>query len=360
MASLWSRMQRLRSSSSNSCPVVPSFERDHDNKVPPLGDDGVEEYFPLPLTSYPVMMLPCIHNTCSIFNPVTCKFTKSTYPGAKVNYFSSFPAFFNQEWMASLLHPRQSHDPGQSFISLPSFHTIPGLHSLPIDAADPDLKAMAPPGTADCFFYHTNVRDDVEVIKLLPGDLRKELSLGCFALSSAPTDDNCVAVLSPSRFSAILLALTLLSVGSETLVGVVYLSVLIMTRYLELSFMRWSNITLYYPMYLVETPQGDPLLVLRYLVPLKYDDDDDHMMMMIKVVAEDFFLDDTALFVGATSFCVSVGDYPCLMPNSVYFFGRHEIGFCNLRDRTFTHFYQPFEILKEEGTMYPMWVSRPQ
>ncbi|KAJ4851480.1 hypothetical protein Tsubulata_031153 [Turnera subulata] len=103
--------------------------------------------------------------------------------------------------------------------------------------------------------------------------------------------------------------------------------------------------------YLAQSPQGDLLLVLRYID--EYRTLGFHVYKLCfdqqrKVVAEEFNLDDTTLFAArGESFTVPVREYPGLMPNSVYFFGFYEIGFYNLPHRAFTHFYQPFEILRK-------------
>ncbi|KAJ4839368.1 hypothetical protein Tsubulata_035764 [Turnera subulata] len=448
MPSLWSRIRRLGSTEQeeeeeegSSCRVVPTFERDHDNKVPPLGNNEVQE-FPLPLTSYPVLMLPVTHTTCRLFNPVTGKFTRFSYPdGGKISYSSSIPAFSNGHgWVSYFTNNDCSmilsnnvlsdSNPSATAITLPPFHTIPNLHSLPIEAADPDLKAAAPPGT-DCFFYYTNVRDGEEVIKFLPRRLMVEMILGCFALSSSsPTEDNCVAFLSPGRYlrhtlgidfafcrigdarwSTAPLCLDHYNKVDQCFIEKVVYSrreklFYVLSRHMCIQVVEFNDddpaslpkrlcsphcvpvdpyrvayelyrdevLPVYHSMYLVETPQRDPLLVLHYFVPIEYDDEEEegkyrsvgfHVYKLCfdrqKVVAEEFFLDDTALLVDVASFvCVSVRDDPGLMPNSVYFFGRHEIGFYNLLDRAFTHFYQPFEMLMEEISGQPMWVSRPQ
>ncbi|KAJ4823230.1 hypothetical protein Tsubulata_004497 [Turnera subulata] len=91
--------------------------------------------------------------------------------------------------------------------------------------------------------------------------------------------------------------------------------------------------------YLVESPQGDLLKIERYYLCLEKDGSimeskyADYLKVRYRTVyfivykmdvekqmAEDFNLEDMAVFVGKNqSFCVSVGDYPGLSPNSIYF-----------------------------------------
>ncbi|KAJ4845661.1 hypothetical protein Tsubulata_050856 [Turnera subulata] len=404
---------------------------------PPLGDHNEVQEFPLPLSSYPVLMLPSYGTTCRVFNPVTREFTRITYPGGAGGKFcssSSFPYLDQHGWIpfctyndcSLILANGLLSNENPPTISLPPFHTLPNLHSLPIDAADPQLKAKAPPGT-DCFFHYTAVQDGKKVIKLLPRDIRPYFGLGSLKLSSAPTNDDCVALLTPSprlrrdlgidfaycrigdtRWSTVPLPPDHKEFDSQ-FYNVVYsrrdrlfyaitrgsciqvidfnepdsprkrlCSAAPVPRHLVVGKEVYGggipSLACCESM-LVESPQGDPLLVHQYHVP--YEDADEacgdeyrtlgfHVYKLSfsqqKLVAEEFNLDGTALFVdyGSASFTVPVCDYPGLLPNSVYFFGLHEIGYYNLLHRAFTHFYQPFEIPLSYITSYPMWVSRPQ
>ncbi|KAJ4847016.1 hypothetical protein Tsubulata_039932, partial [Turnera subulata] len=175
---------------------------------PPIGDHNEVQEFPLPLSSYPVLMLPSSDTTCRVFNPVTRQFTRITYPGGgaggKLSSSSSFPYFSQHGWLSFVTYNDCSlilangllSNENPPIISLPPFHTLPNLHSLPIHAADPQLKAKAPPGT-DCFFHYTSVQDGEE-FKFLPRDIRRAFGVGSFMLSSAPTNDDCVGLLIPS------------------------------------------------------------------------------------------------------------------------------------------------------------------
>ncbi|KAJ4845412.1 hypothetical protein Tsubulata_048566 [Turnera subulata] len=432
---------------STSRPTLPRKPvGDHENKVPPLGNEVQE--FPLPLSSYPVLMLPDTKNTCRLFSAVTGKFTTFTYPvgeGGKFCCSASFPhssqhgwmSFFTKNDCSVILANGVFSNKNPSTISLPPFNTIPNLHSLPIPIDDPEAKAWVPPGT-DCFFYYTDVRNGIRV-KLLPRGLRANLTAGHFVLSSAPTEDDCVVFLHPyfalrrglgidfaycrigdTRWSTA----PLLPPGGDRkkkkkesgyppiMWYVVYSSrdklfyvlnpdcciqlidfndpdsappkrlcspepaaPVVDSHQLGKEFYGDVGPSLECREYLAESPQGDPLLVLRYGVPHE-DGRKEHREQRTlgfhvyklcfneqrQVVAEEFNLDGTALFVeDGASFTVPVRDYPGLMPNSVYFYGLYEIGFYNLLDRSFTHFYQPFEIIVEEClTSYPFWVSRPQ
>ncbi|KAJ4835993.1 hypothetical protein Tsubulata_031919 [Turnera subulata] len=404
---------------------------------PAIGDHNEVQEFPLPLSSYPVLMLPSYGTTCRVFNPVTREFTRITYPGGAGGKFcssSSFPYLDLQHgWLPFCTYNDCSlvlangllSNENPPTISLPPFHTLPNLHSIPIDAADPhELEAKAPPGT-DCFFHYTSVQDGKEV-KLLPRDIRPYFGIGSLKLSSAPTDNDCVALLTPtprlredlgidfaycrkgdtrwstvplppdhkefdSRFYSVVysrrdkLFYAITSRGSciqvidfndrdlppRRLCSAAPIPRLVVGKevYEDGTPSRTCCEAL-----LVESPQGDPLLVYQYSVPYRdtracdgeYSTLGFHVYKLSfnqqKLVAEEFNLDGTALFVdyGSASFTVPVCDYPGLMPNSVYFFGLREIGYYNLLHRDFTHFYEPFEIPLCYITSYPMWLSRPQ
>ncbi|KAJ4823228.1 hypothetical protein Tsubulata_004492 [Turnera subulata] len=145
--------------------------------------------------------------------------------------------------------------------------------------------------------------------------------------------------------------------------------------------------------YLVESPQGGLLMTERHypcldedgrIMELKYADYvkfpyrsvhfNVYKLDVEKQIAEHFNLEDMAVFVGKNqSFYVSVGDYPGLSPNSIYFtdnhyqamhpnsgcsHGEHDNGVYNMLTQTLSPPFQPFGFKKIRPA--PMWVSMPQ
>ncbi|KAJ4823229.1 hypothetical protein Tsubulata_004495 [Turnera subulata] len=145
--------------------------------------------------------------------------------------------------------------------------------------------------------------------------------------------------------------------------------------------------------YLVESPQGDLLMIERFypcldkdgrIMEHKYADYikfpyrsvyfNVYKLDVEKQTAEHFNLEDMAVFVGKNqSFCVSVGDYPGLSPNSIYFtddhsqvmhpnfgcsHGGHDNGVYNVLTQSVSPLFQPFGFKKIRPA--PMWVSMPQ
>ncbi|KAJ4832990.1 hypothetical protein Tsubulata_021066 [Turnera subulata] len=153
-----------------------------------------------------------------------------------------------------------------------------------------------------------------------------------------------------------------------------------------------SNVA-YYADYLVESPQGELLMIDRHTVVLgesihEYKCYRCRMMRkntfcdapyrslyfrvyklnMEKQIAEDCSLEGMAAFVGKNqSFCVSVEDHPGLSPNSIYFtddftkvmqydcpHGGHDNGVYNLLTHTVSPLFQPFDFKRIRPA--PMWV----
>ncbi|KAJ4846172.1 hypothetical protein Tsubulata_040074 [Turnera subulata] len=434
------------SSSSSSHPL---FLSDHPKKaVPPPAQQLEASEFPLPHTSYPVLMIPSISG-CRLFNPVTRKFTNFTYnPEERFSGASTYPVFSTKYgWVAYytyndgsmlLANPLSHPNPRSTGIFLPPLDTLPKLQSLPIDPHNHKLKTpeglegvfTITPETERVFRYHW-----VEVGRILtlpPYTMREKFSYGQLALSSSPTDEDCVALYLPDHDlrSNLGLDLAFCRVGdtrwsttttTEELHPVrhaVYSKrdkvFYALTRCSRMEAFELTNDSpssptptlrrkslgdldpsprlilgkpnkfgkeaygvSYWIQYLVESQQGDPLLVLRFVsIPAEhYSEEVEGKTLGFqvyklrfhkeknKVFLEEYNnqLEDTALFVGrASSFSVPVRDYPGLIPNSVYFYGLREIGIYNLVDRAFTHFFPSFEIRTPDIIRHPMWVNKPQ
>ncbi|KAJ4850879.1 hypothetical protein Tsubulata_007122 [Turnera subulata] len=445
-------------SSSFSHPPFLSDHQNHQKKAaaPPPAEELEASEFPLPHTSYPVLMIPSISG-CRLFNPVTRKFTNFTYnPEERFSGSTTHPAFSTSYgWVAYytykdgsmlLANPLSHPNPRSTGIFLPPLDTLPKLQSLPIDPHNHNLKpprglAMESvfsitPETERVFRYH--FVEMGRILTLPPQTMRGQFCKGQLALSSSPTDEDCVALYLPrhSLRRDLGLDLAFCRVGdtrwSSTATTteephpvhhVVYskkdkvfyaLTHCGRIEAFELMNDSPSSPTLrrksladldpsprleldtayklgkeaygvsYWLQYLVESQQGDPLLVLRFVSihPDHYTDQHYEQYGDVargktlgfqvynlrfdkkknKVLLKEYNqLNDTALFLGrASSFSVPVCDYPGLMPNSVYFYGLREIGIYNLVDRAFTHFFPSFEIRVPDIIRHPMWVNKPQ
>ncbi|KAJ4823487.1 hypothetical protein Tsubulata_049438 [Turnera subulata] len=463
---------------STACSLSSKTISDRHYKVPPLGDDEASE-FPLPPTSYPVMMIP-FTSSCQLFSPVTRKFTNLTYPDNKFSGSTTYPAFSTSHgwiayysykdgsmFLANPLSKYPSSESGSETFTLPPFHTLPNLQSLPFDPKNPIIEVFCdrcvPPGTERLFCFKASKEIPArqrgfkgstkgEEMKLSPKMMRPELCRGNLALSSSPTEENCMALYFPGHYLRRDLGLDLAfcRVGDtrwtsvttspedkkhpRPILGLVYSKKdklfyalthcgRIEAFDLNDSSPSSSSLRRFDPAprimgdvyklgrgvfgeslttcwrYFVESPEGEPLLVIWCEDETKCeedteeeededededgdedgdeDEDEDEAseaktigFLVYKlnfskkknrVVLEEFNLEGTALFVSKhSSFCLPVRDHPGLMPNSVYFYGLTQIGMYNLLDRALTHFYEPFQIEMDDLVSHPMWVAKPQ